>query len=258
MISNALKSLMRPKTIRIVSARGFPILLALCLVCFCVGGYYALLNSPEDYQHGDYVRLMYVHVPAAWLAIGIYGVMGVSAFLNLWLKIPFFHYLPKAAAPIGLNFTVICLVTGALWGKVAWGTYWVWDARLTSMFVLFLIYSSYCLLLKGYKNEEIGLKFGHYLLMIGLINLPIIKFSVTWWYTLHQPASIMKFAASSIHTSMLPPLLLMFFGYTFFFLAFVLLNLKTELSRARLNSLNNRVFKDEPHTYVLMETGGAR
>lgn len=253
MLSKTVNSLIRPRTIRTMSTMGFPILLALSLVCFCVGGYYALFNSPEDYQHGDYVRLMYVHVPAAWLAIGIYGVMGMSAFLNLWLKIPFFHYLPKAAAPIGLSFTVICLVTGALWGKVAWGTYWVWDARLTSMFVLFLIYLSYSLLLKGYKNEETGLKFGHYLLMVGLINLPIIKFSVTWWYTLHQPASIMKFAASSIHSSMLAPLLLMFLGYTFFFLAFVLLNLQSELSQARLNNMKNKIFEGEPLTYTLIE-----
>ncbi|MBX9697772.1 MAG: heme ABC transporter permease [Alphaproteobacteria bacterium] len=240
-----------------MSTMGFPILLALCLVCFCVGSYYALVTSPADYQHGDYVRLMYVHVPSAWLAIGIYGMMGVSAFLSLWLKIPLFHYFPKAAAPIGLTFTVICLITGALWGKIAWGTYWVWDARLTSMFVLFLIYLSYFLLLKGYKNEETGLKFSHYLLMVGLINLPIIKFSVTWWYTLHQPASIMKFAASSIHSSMLAPLLWMFFGYAFFFLAFVLLNLRSELSEARLRNMNNRISKAESPTYTVIQVRSA-
>lgn len=237
MLRELMHLLMRPRLLMGISRASFPVLLLCAILSLLLGGYYALFGSPGDYQHGDYVRIMYVHVPAAWLSIAIYVLMGVSSFLYLWQKNPVFHYLPKAAVSLGLFFTSLCLITGSLWGKVAWGTYWVWDARLTSMFILLLIYVGYFLLVTSFKDEEEGLKFGHYLLLIGLINVPIIKFSVTWWYTLHQPASIMKFAASSIHPSMLMPLGFMFLGFALFFFAFLLLNLRRIFVLAKIKRL---------------------
>lgn len=244
-------SLTRPRSLIGYSRTGFPVLLSCAILCLLGGLYYALYASPDDYQHGNYVRIMYIHVPAAWLSVAIYILMGVSSFLWLWQKIPLFHYLPKAASSLGIFFTILCLVSGSLWGKVAWGTYWVWDARLTSMFVLLMLYMGYFLLITSFKDQEEGLKFGHYLLLIGLINIPIIKFSVTWWYTLHQPASIMKFAASSIHPSMLPPLALMFLGFSLFFSAFILLNLRRVLVLVKIKRLVESENFSGKKTYVL-------
>lgn len=252
-LKKRIEHFIRPRTLISLSYVSFPVLLLIAFMTLSWGVYYALIQSPTDYQHGDYVRLMYVHVPTAWLSLGIYGLMGVSAFLSLWLKIPLFYYLPKASASIGTVFTGLCLITGALWGKVAWGTYWVWDARLTSMFILFLIYCGYLLMLYAFKEEDEGLKFGHYLLVVGLINLPIIKFSVNWWFTLHQPASIMKFSASSIHPSMLMPLGLMVMGFLCFYGAFASLNLRRLMMLAKVRRREELDVSALKYSYVLRE-----
>ena len=174
-----------------------------------VGLYLGLFDSPPDYQQGETVRIMYVHVPASWWALGVYTLMAFTSVMAFTMKNPFMHYITKSLAPVGATFTLISLVTGAIWGKPTWGTWWVWDARLTSMLLLFFLYFGYLLLIGSHDNPEKGLKAGSVIAMVGWLNVPIIKWSVDWWYSLHQPASITIFAKPSIHSSMLWPLGLM-------------------------------------------------
>lgn len=191
----------------------------MALLCMLIALYYAFWDSPIDYQQKETVKIMYIHVPAAWLGLLIYGFMGVCAITGfVWRNSLSFIYA-RAAAPIGMCFTLISLVTGAIWGKPMWGTWWVWDARLTSMLVLFFLYIGYILLVRSFGDSERGYKTGAILLILGLINLPIIKFSVEWWSTLHQSASVFKSGGASIDAGMLRPLFisasgLLLFAYT--------------------------------------------
>lgn len=196
------------------------------------GLYTGLFASPPDYQQGDTVRIMYLHVPAAWMALFTYVSMAVAAFTGLVWKHVLAELYAKAVAPLGAGFTFICLVTGSLWGKPMWGAWWVWDARLTSVLVLFFLYIGYMALVDAFDDAQKGLNAGAGLLLIGIVNVPIIKYSVEWWNTLHQPAGIISMN-SSVDPAMLLPLGLMAFGFQFLFIALACLRLETEIARRK-------------------------
>jgi heme exporter protein C len=215
-----------------------PVCAAVAAVFTALGLYYAFYQSPPDYQQGDTVRIMYVHVPAAWMAMFIYVTMAAAALTGLVWKHVLAELYARAAAPVGAAFTLICLVTGSLWGKPMWGTWWVWDARLTSVLVLFFLYAGYIALVDAFDDEQRGTDAGGYLLLLGVINIPVIKYSVEWWNTLHQPAGVIRMAGSSVDDSMLPPLIFMAVGFKAFFGLVVLLRLKTEIARRRKRVLS--------------------
>ena len=185
--------------------------------------------SPDDYQQGSTVKIMYVHVPAAWLSLMTFFIMTIYSIMALAFKIPFGFIVNSAVAPIGAVFTLICLITGSLWGKPMWGTWWVWDARLTSVFILFLIYLIIIFLRHSFSNIEVGEKITAVFIIVGSINLPIIKFSVDWWNTLHQPASISKFSSPSIDPGMLWPLIAMTISFNLIGLLIAILRIKSEI-----------------------------
>jgi len=206
---------------------GFVILLAL-------GLYYSLFNSPSDYQQGDTVRIMYIHVPAAYLAVMIYGVIAGSSLSLLIWKHPLAELIARASAPVGLIFTFLCLATGSLWGKPMWGTWWVWDARLTSMLILLFLYAGYIALSNAFDEPGRGNKPAAILALVGVVNLPIIKFSVDWWNTLHQPASIIRMDGPTIASEMLTPLFLMLGAFTCFYLMLLVIRLRSEIAASKL------------------------
>tara|TARA_B100002049_G_C16021866_1_gene350615 strand:- start:150 stop:860 length:711 start_codon:yes stop_codon:yes gene_type:complete len=210
-------------------------LIILMILIIFLGLIYALFISPEDYIQGDSVRIMYVHVPSSFIALGCFAIMGTASILNLIFKIKFMPLIAKSLAPIGIIFTLISIVTGSLWGKPTWGIWWVWDARLTSMLILFCFYLAYIFVWKFMKNFEQANKISSIIGVIGLINLPIIKYSVDWWNTLHQPSSITLTSAPTIHHTMLVPLLIMFIGMIVYSLIIFLMKYKTELMKFKLN-----------------------
>jgi len=195
----------------------------------------ALLFSPIDYLQKDSVRIMYVHVPSSWISLFIFLIIGISSFISLIFKLRVFSVYAKSLAPIGLVFSLISVVTGSLWGYPTWGTFWSWDGRLTSMFVLVLTYILYVSLWSFIKNYNSAEKITNIVGIVGLINIPIIKFSVAWWNTLHQPASITLTAAPTIHSSMLAPLLIMFFSFSILSLIIFLIRYKYEIINFRVN-----------------------
>jgi heme exporter protein C len=196
------------------------------------GLYYGFYASPADYQQGEYVRIMYIHVPSAWLALAIYSIMALSSFIYLIWNNPMFDLVAKSAAPIGTLFCFITLFTGSFWGKPIWGAWWVWDARLTSMLILFFFYLGY-LILSNLTEKQNHNKAPAVLAILGCINVPIVKFSVNLWHSLHQPASVFKLSGPSIHKSMLLPLMLMFIGLCLYFKANLLISLKRKLLKYR-------------------------
>lgn len=212
-------------------------LMPLCAVlaaCFlAAGAYTGLVTSPADYQQGEAVRTMYVHVPAAWMALFVYATMVIAALTGFVWKHVVAELYARAVAPVGAAFTFLCLATGSLWGKPMWGTWWVWDARLTSVLVLFFLYLGYIALVDAFDDEQRGLNAGAWLLIAGAVNLPVIKFSVDWWSTLHQPASLLRSGGIAIDGAMLCPLLLMAAGYKFFFGAIALMRLETQIMRRK-------------------------
>lgn len=210
---------------------------ALTLLLTAAGLYGAFLSAPPDYQQGQSVRIMYIHVPAAWLSMFCYATMAASALGTLVWRHPLADAAQKAAAPIGAAFTFVCLVTGSLWGKPMWGTWWVWDARLTSVLVLFLIYLGLIALWQTIEEPVKAARAAAILTLVGLINLPVIKFSVDWWNTLHQPASVMRLDGPSIHPSMLWPLLVMALAFTLLFVTLHLMATRNEILRRRLRRL---------------------
>ena len=199
--------------------------------------YFGIFDSPADYQQGETVRIMYVHVPAAWMALFTYTVMALASGSFLIWKHPLADLSARAAAPIGAGFTAIALVTGALWGQPMWGTWWVWDARLTSVLILFFLYLGYMALVNGFDDPERGSRMGAILALVGFVNVPIIKFSVDWWNTLHQPASISRLDAPAIDPSMLTPLLLMAIGFKLFFISILIVRIKIQLLKKRIRSI---------------------
>ncbi|MGO9136015.1 MAG: heme ABC transporter permease [Methylovirgula sp.] len=203
-----------------------------------VGLYLSFFVAPADYQQGDTVRIMYLHVPAAWLSMFIYMVMTGSAFGTLVFRHPLADAAQKAAAPLGAGFTFICLVTGSLWGKPMWGTWWVWDARLTSVLVLFLIYLGLVALWQVIEDPGKAARLAAVFTLVGAINIPIIHFSVVWWNTLHQPASVFRIGGPSIAPTMLWPLLVMAVAFTLLFITLHLMAIRNEILRRRLRRLS--------------------
>mgnify|MGYP006062930811 FL=1 len=214
-----------------------PYILLIAITTLISGLYFGLFDSPKDYQQGDAVRIMYVHVPSAWLASFLYFSLAISCVFYLVWKHPLADLVSSSIAPIGALFSALTLVTGSLWGKPMWGTWWVWDARLTSMLVLFFFYLGYILLSNAFERKIDGSKTASVLAIVGLINLPIVKFSVDWWHTLHQPASIIKIGGPSIDDKMLLPLILMIFALSFFSIYMIILNVKTKLIEKKCEAL---------------------
>lgn len=213
-----------------------PWLAGVTLVLAAAGLYLGLFASPADYQQGETVRIMYVHVPAAWMALFCYVGLAVSAAVGLIWKHPVADVAARATAPIGACFTFLALLTGALWGKPMWGAWWVWDARLTSVLVLFFLYLGYMALNSAFDDPQRGSKASAILAMVGLVNVPIIKFSVDWWNTLHQPASIVRMDGPTIHPAMLWPLFLMIGAFTTYYLWVLMLRMRRELTETRLRA----------------------
>ena len=194
-----------------------------------IAGLILVYLSPLDYQQGLTVKIMYIHVPSAWLALLTYSIMTIYSIIGIAFKMPFSFIVNKAVAPIGAIFTLLCLISGSLWGKPMWGTWWVWDARLTSVAILFLIYLIIIFIDKTFENKEVREKTTAIFILIGSVNLPIIKFSVDWWNTLHQPASISKLSSPSIDISMLQPLLVMTIAFCLIGLIIAILRIKAEI-----------------------------
>ena len=199
--------------------------------------YWALVVAPPDYQQGEAVRIMYVHVPAAWMALFGYLFLAVAAACGLIWRHPVADLAARAAAPIGAVFTALALATGSIWGKPMWGTWWVWDARLTSVLILFFLYVGFMALQEAFDDAERGQRAASILALVGVVNLPIIKFSVDWWNTLHQPASIIRIDGPTIDASMLWPLFGMMVVYKLFFVTTLLLRMKGEMAARRLANL---------------------
>ena len=220
-----------------IADRAMPWAVGLMVLAFGSGLYLALFDSPPDYQQGETVRIMYIHVPAAWMAIFTYTTIAVASAAALIWKHPLAVLSAKAAAPIGAGFTIICLVTGSLWGKPMWGTWWVWDARLTSVLVLLFLYLGYMALVDAFDNPERGQKAASLLAIVGAVNVPIIKYSVDWWNTLHQPASVVRLDGPTIHPDMLWPLLIMVFAFKMFLVVTLIIRVKTELAATRLRNV---------------------
>jgi heme exporter protein C len=201
------------------------------------GLYFSLFASPADYQQGQTVRIMYIHVPTAWLGMVGYTTMALASAVGLIWKHPLADLVAKAAAPIGASFTFLCLATGSLWGKPMWGTWWAWDARLTSMLILLFLYLGYMALQSAFDDPGRGSRAAAILALAGFINVPVIKFSVDWWKTLHQPASLMKMSGPALPPSMLTPLLLMVTGFTCFFVTVLLLRVRSEIIASKIRAI---------------------
>ena len=225
-----------PNKILSLSNKSINFLISLLVLVMFIGIIYSIIISPPDYIQGDSVRIMYVHVPTSILSILCFSFIGLSSILNLIFKIKIMPLIAKSLAPVGLVFSLISIFTGSLWGKPTWGIWWVWDARLTSMFILLLFYLSYILIWRFVKNFEQANKISSIIAIVGLLNLPIIKYSVDWWNTLHQPSSITLTSSPTIHYSMLIPLLIMFCAMVIYSLVVFLIRYKTEVIKLKLNN----------------------
>ncbi len=232
-----MRSLANPTRFLALAGAALPWLAGSAAVVLAVGLYIGWFLAPADYQQGETVRIMFLHVPAAWLALFFYLIMAVSALGTLVWRHPLADVAAKAAAPIGAAFTFICLVTGSLWGKPMWGTWWVWDARLTSVLILFFLYLGYLALVHAFDDPTRGARAGAILALVGVVNLPIIKFSVDWWNTLHQPASVLRMGGPSLDNAFLIPLLVMAFGFSLLFVTLHVAAMRNEILRRRVRSL---------------------
>ena len=223
-----------------VSAALLPWAAALTLVLLALGLYLGLIRAPADYQQGESVRIIYVHVPAAWMALFCYTNLALAGAVGLIWKHPVADLVAKSTAPIGACFTFLALVTGSLWGKPMWGTWWVWDARLTSMLILLFLYLGYMALMRAFDNPERGMKAASILALVGLVNVPIIKFSIDWWSTLHQPASVIRTGGPTIHSSILVPLILMALAFTTYYVWVLLLRVRGEIIANKIRVIRLR------------------
>ena len=210
------------------------------VVLLAAGLYLGLFISPADYQQGETVRIMYVHVPAAWMALFCYSNIALASAAALIWRHPLADVVAKSTAPIGACFTFLALVTGSLWGKPMWGTWWVWDARLTSVLILFFLYLGYMALHNAFDDPTRGARAAAILSLVGFVNVPIIKFSVDWWNTLHQPASVVKLDGPAIHPDMLTPLLLMALAFTTYYVWVLLVRVRGELVASRVRAIRLR------------------
>ena len=207
------------------------------IVLVVTGLYGALFSSPADYQQGETVRIMFVHVPAAWMALFVYSVMALASAIAIIFRHPLADAAAKVAAPIGAVFCFLALATGSLWGKPMWGAWWVWDARLTSMFVLMLLYIGYMAIWQAIDEPHRAAMVARVVALVGFINVPIVKFSVDWWNSLHQPASVFRMDGPSISASMLWPLLVMGLAYSFLFLALHLMSIRAEIAARKIRQI---------------------
>ena len=228
--------LANPSRFLALSGRALPWLAAATVLAFVVG-IIQISFAPDDYQQGATVKIMFIHVPAAWLSIFGWLLMSTAALGTLVWRHPLADVAAKAAAPIGSAFTLMCLVTGSLWGRPMWGTYWVWDARLTSVLVLFLMYLGVLALWRTIEDPMQAARAAAVLTLVGAINVPIIKFSVDWWNTLHQPASVLRLGGSTIHPAILVPLIVMAIAFTLLFLTLHLATMRNEIMRRRVRSM---------------------
>ncbi len=213
-----------------------PWLSSFSLVLFLLGLYGGLVYAPADYQQGDSFRIIYVHVPSAWMSMFVYVVMAISGAMGLIWKVKISDAIARSCAPIGAGFTFLALATGSIWGKPMWGTWWVWDARLTSELILLFLYFGYMSLQAAIEDRRMAARAGAILALVGLINIPIIHYSVEWWSTLHQGPTVSKMDAPSIHTSMLIPLLIMFLAFKLYFFAVLSLRARCEIIEQEKNS----------------------
>jgi heme exporter protein C len=204
---------------------------------FVAGLWFALFASPPDYQQSETVRIMYIHVPAAWMALFVYSNLAIASAVALVWKHPLADLAARAMAPIGAVFTLLCLVTGSLWGQPMWGTWWAWDARLTSVLILFFLYLGHIALSNAFDDPVRGARAAAVLALVGAVNVPVIKFSVDWWNTLHQPASITRLDAPAVHASMLTPLMLMAAAFMAYFVSVLIVRLQAELAARKLRAL---------------------
>ena len=227
-----------PNKIFKITSKAPKYVLLLFVLVLTIGLTEALILSPEDYKQSDAVRIMYVHVPAAWISLGIFSSITFLSISGFIFKNKNFFLIAKSLAPSGFVFNIIALVTGSIWGKPTWGTWWAWDARITSMLILALFYAMYLISWRLYENEEKIFKISTIITILGIINIPIIKYSVDWWNTLHQPASINILSKSSIHSSMLFPLLIMTAAFALFSLLIFLMKYNTELIKVKNKGLD--------------------
>ncbi len=230
--------LLEPNKIFQLTSKAPKYVLFLFVIVLTVGLTEALILSPEDYKQSDAVRIMYVHVPSAWISLGIFSLITLLSISGFIFKNKNLFLIAKSLAPSGFVFTIIALVTGAIWGKPTWGTWWAWDARITSMLILGLFFALYLIAWRIYEKEERVFKITTFITIIGIINIPIIKYSVDWWNTLHQPASINILSKSSIHSSMLFPLLIMTAAFALFSLLIFLMKYNTELIKIKNKGLD--------------------
>ncbi len=227
-----------PSKIFQITSKAPKYILFLFVIVLTVGLTEALILSPEDYKQSDAVRIMYVHVPSAWISLGIFSSITFLSISGFIFKNKNFFLIAKSLAPSGFVFNIIALVTGAIWGKPTWGTWWAWDARITSMLILALFFAMYLVAWRIYEKEQKVFKITTFITVVGIINVPITKYSVDWWNTLHQPASINILTKSSIHSSMLFPLLLMTAAFALFSLLIFLMKYNTELIKIKNKGLD--------------------
>jgi len=228
-----------PNKIFAITSKAPKYVLFLFIIVLTIGLTEALILSPEDYKQSDAVRIMYVHVPAAWISLGIFSSLALLSVGSFVFKNKNFALIAKSLAPSGFIFNIIALVTGSIWGKPTWGTWWAWDARITSMLILALFYGMYLLAWRIYENKEQVIKVTSFIAILGVINIPIIKFSVDWWNTLHQPASIKILSTNTaIHSSMLVPLGIMTAAFVLFSLLIFLMKYNTELIKLKNKGLD--------------------
>jgi heme exporter protein C len=227
-----------PNKIFLITSKAPKYILFAFIIILSIGLIESLIISPEDYIQSHSVRIMYVHVPSAWISLGTFSIIAILSFFILVFKNKSFILIAKSLAPAGLLFNIIALVTGSIWGKPTWGTWWAWDARITSMLILLLFYIIYILAWRIYEDEEKANRATSLIAILGVINVPIIKFSVDWWSTLHQPASISVFSNTSIHSSMLIPLGLMTAAFALFSLLIFLMKYNTELIKIKNKGLD--------------------
>ncbi len=234
---SAVSSLANPARFAAFATKALPWLAGLSAALLAVGLYMALFVAPADYQQGETVRIMFLHVPSAWLGMMAYVIMAVASIGVLVWRHPVADVSAKAAAPLGAAFTFLALATGSLWGKPMWGTWWVWDARLTSFLILFLMYLGLMALRSAMEEPSRAAKACAILTLVGSVNIPIIKFSVDWWNTLHQPASVIRAGKPTMDPSILTPLLICAIAFTVLFVTLHLAGMRTELVRRRLRTL---------------------
>ncbi len=231
--------LANPKKFLKISESLLPYFSVSFFILLFYGLYLSFFGSPPDYLQGETVRIMYIHVPCAWFSLMIYSSIAICAFFSLVFKHTLADITIRALAPLGACFTIATLVTGSIWGKPTWGTWWVWDARLTSELVLLFLYIGIITLSQAFENKSKGDRYAAMLSLVGIINLPVIKWSVDWWNTLHQPASISKFSSPSIDTGMLVPLFVMTFSLLFLTLTISIIRIKSEILQRKIDVINS-------------------